>query len=374
WELLALVLSITSFIAVIVVLQKYDKQPRTKWTMPVPINTMIAILATISRTTLAFAMSACLGQQKWNWLRRRSDHLVAFLRFDEASRGPMGASRLFFFLKFRHWAVLGALVTIGSLAFDPFIQAALSTRGQLDELMDDASTTLGQSLGLDFGNMYNPFPPGFVVVTPEIGRFSTKTLSTYPDIGVVSSIYDGFGATTPAQKNTSTLAFNCRTGNCTWSAYSSTAICSSCIDVSASLATKRQFNNSTAKIPARTTYSVPYALIVNRDGPITCKINDTREADKLKVVEAKETLMVWNTIIDPNQTLNFQNHTTMLLSILVIKACDDYLFHQAPWNTSRPNATESALHLYANIYTNTVQDGTLKETILQSHNQKVPGS
>jgi hypothetical protein len=49
-------------------------------------------------------MSACVGQQKWSWLRRRSDSIRAFQRFDEASRGPWGGTRLFIWLRFRYGA------------------------------------------------------------------------------------------------------------------------------------------------------------------------------------------------------------------------------------------------------------------------------
>lgn len=100
-EIIAVLLSLGSIVAIAAVLRRQDSQPLSKWSFTFTLNTVIATLGTMARTTLAFALSACIGQQKWPWLRTRSDTLVAFERFDEASRGPWGATRLFFWLRLR---------------------------------------------------------------------------------------------------------------------------------------------------------------------------------------------------------------------------------------------------------------------------------
>jgi hypothetical protein len=101
FEILALTTSVASIIAIIAVLIRENGRVVTAWKFAFTINTVIATLGTIARTTLAFAMSACVGQQKWSWLRRKSDSVRAFERFDEASRGPWGGTRLFIWLRFR---------------------------------------------------------------------------------------------------------------------------------------------------------------------------------------------------------------------------------------------------------------------------------
>lgn len=110
-ELFAVLVSVGSLLAIVAVLRREDGKPISEWSLAVPLNAVIATLGTLSRTTLAFALSACVGQQKWNWLRVRSDHLVSWTRFDEASRGPWGATRLFFWLRLR-WAVKIAFVKL----------------------------------------------------------------------------------------------------------------------------------------------------------------------------------------------------------------------------------------------------------------------
>lgn len=101
-ELFAILVSVGSLLAIVAVLRRQDGKPISDWSLAVPLNAVIATLGTLARTALAFALSACIGQQKWNWLRVRSDHLVSWIRFDEASRGPWGATRLFFWLRLRY--------------------------------------------------------------------------------------------------------------------------------------------------------------------------------------------------------------------------------------------------------------------------------
>jgi hypothetical protein len=54
-------------------------------------------------------------------------------------------------LNVRHWATLGALVTVGAVAFDPFLQAVISTHGQLDNILAGGNATIGQSLRMNSG-------------------------------------------------------------------------------------------------------------------------------------------------------------------------------------------------------------------------------
>lgn len=101
FEIFAVIISLGALLAIIFVLRREDGRPLTAWTLAVTLNTVIAALGTLARSTLAFALSACVGQQKWNWLHIREDQLVAWERFDEASRGPWGATRLFIWLRAR---------------------------------------------------------------------------------------------------------------------------------------------------------------------------------------------------------------------------------------------------------------------------------
>ena len=94
-ELLAILLSIIAFIAIIVILRKYDDHTLPRLPHNVPLNFVVSTLATVSKISLLPAVASPFGQFKWLWMfskQRRPQDLQAF---DEASRGPLGASKLF---------------------------------------------------------------------------------------------------------------------------------------------------------------------------------------------------------------------------------------------------------------------------------------
>ncbi|KAK8004349.1 hypothetical protein PG989_004068 [Apiospora arundinis] len=86
----------------------------------------------MSKTSLAFAVSSCIAQAKWNWYRRGQDNLLVFERFDEASKGPWGSFRLLGTIRLRHWSALGALIILTLLAYEPFLQTIITQYGILD--------------------------------------------------------------------------------------------------------------------------------------------------------------------------------------------------------------------------------------------------
>jgi hypothetical protein len=93
-EIAALLMSLCSFIVAIAVIASQNGKPLDTWRFAAPINAVLSTLGTISRSTLAYAISASIGQQKWNWFLKRKDRLSTFTRFDEASRGPLGSIKL----------------------------------------------------------------------------------------------------------------------------------------------------------------------------------------------------------------------------------------------------------------------------------------
>ena len=100
-EIVAIIISTGAIVSIVALLYRENERPISAWRLAATLNTIVAALGTIARSTLAFALSACVGQQKWNWLQRRPDSLVAWERFDEASRGPWGGTRLLIWLRAR---------------------------------------------------------------------------------------------------------------------------------------------------------------------------------------------------------------------------------------------------------------------------------
>lgn len=96
-EIGSIVISIFNFLATIAILAWSNNKPLSIWSAHLSINTVVSILTTASRTTLAFAIATGLSQQKWNFTNRKSVKVEIFESFDQASRGPGGA--LLFILK-----------------------------------------------------------------------------------------------------------------------------------------------------------------------------------------------------------------------------------------------------------------------------------
>lgn len=87
-----LALGLFAFTAIIAVLVSHDGKAIGAWPLFVSLNTLIAILGTTARASLAFAIASCLGQQKWNWFASRGATLAAFETFDSAVRGAAWGS------------------------------------------------------------------------------------------------------------------------------------------------------------------------------------------------------------------------------------------------------------------------------------------
>ena len=92
-ELSALVLSLAPLGALVALLYISDGQPVSTWAGLSP-SAIVSILAGTSKASLAFVISTCLSQGKWNWAGRFVGPLIDFDRFDAASRGAWGSIRL----------------------------------------------------------------------------------------------------------------------------------------------------------------------------------------------------------------------------------------------------------------------------------------
>ena len=93
-ELLAILLSMIALSAIICVLYMYDGHHQPTLPHNVSLNFIISTLATVSKSSLLFAVASALGQYKWLWMFSKQRRLRDLQVFDDASRGPLGASRL----------------------------------------------------------------------------------------------------------------------------------------------------------------------------------------------------------------------------------------------------------------------------------------
>jgi hypothetical protein len=129
WEFTAAALNIAAFTAVVIVLAVYRNKPLASWNFVfnISLNTLIAVLSTLSRTALLVPVASCISQLKWIHLVGSPRPLREIQVFDDASRGPWGSLELIWSLNFKtKLATWASIITILSLTMGPFAQQLLS--------------------------------------------------------------------------------------------------------------------------------------------------------------------------------------------------------------------------------------------------------
>jgi hypothetical protein len=267
---------------------------------------------------------------------------------------------------------LGALVIIGTVAFDPFLQAILSTSGQLNEvpaaqLSSKNSSTIAQALRVDGGGAIIGIPSGPIALrTTKNGNFTVFSATpSRPDLGIVGSINDGFHAASAYGKLPSA---ECTTGNCTWTNFASAAVCSVCNDVSNEVKLIKAIGSRAPQVPIPSTasfeaeytaFNLPYLNITNYDsarGNLSISTTDMMG----------RTYMTMNATTSPGQTVSFREFRTLLVAFVMLKASDDWIEGRVAWNDTKPIATECALYMCTNAYQSRSQNGEIKEEVVGS--------
>ncbi|KAK6865997.1 hypothetical protein PG995_002525 [Apiospora arundinis] len=249
-EIFMMVLCLAAVSTSTVLLFYADGRPLTDYNFFISFNTLISILAAVARATLAFVVGSCLGQWKWNWFSKRSDTPIVFGSFEDASKGPLGSFWLLCHLRVRHWASIGAFVTILMLGFEPFMQALIYYEGQLVKIEPQNVPSIGFSSRLDIGTFRTMASPGFA-----------------------STLYRGFYSNDPRDL----VSVTCSTGNCTWPIFTSFSVCSSCNDVSGQVKVSKYDGTDSGTISLHDEssggqyirHALPYVSLSNIDGPFT---------------------------------------------------------------------------------------------------------
>lgn len=95
-EIGACVTALVLFIAEIVVLRVFEKNPVGSWPWRWSLNSAVALLTTLIEANLVFALTSCLGQMKWLWFSLDQGTMKPLIWIDLIARSntPLGALSL----------------------------------------------------------------------------------------------------------------------------------------------------------------------------------------------------------------------------------------------------------------------------------------
>ncbi|KAH8586025.1 hypothetical protein B0O99DRAFT_645562 [Bisporella sp. PMI_857] len=309
WEFIGIATSGLSLAAMIAVLVHFNDR---KWPDLITINSMLSWTATFAKSAMLIPVTECISQIKWIWFSERDRDLADMEYFDEGSRGPWGSMRLLIRLRARHLGVLGAIVTLVALAFDPVVQEIIQHDSRIVEVNNKTAVVAASEF-------YRPYKPDTV---PTMASFRSAPLP------MKGAIYNGLFANRPSIRP----YFSCSSGNCTWSNYSSLAVCSTCQNVTSQL----RVNCTTscdAKLPGG-------AALLGSNG----------------------TLMSTNASSDPVFFKNVSSKAHILGLFQNIAAFGQLSAKDA----SKIKAAECILYLCVHSYTSTFDNGEFNETILKT--------
>jgi hypothetical protein len=105
-EVMSCALSVVAMACLITTLRYFDGHVLTQMPLKISINTLVAIMAAVVKSSLLLPVAECISQSKWLWYSKTRP-LVDFESFDLASRGPWGSLLLVFQL--RSWYVMKSL-------------------------------------------------------------------------------------------------------------------------------------------------------------------------------------------------------------------------------------------------------------------------
>ncbi|KAK8037209.1 hypothetical protein PG991_000555 [Apiospora marii] len=233
YETVSFLIALSAFVAIVVILASYNGRRRPNWPALININSLLSVLTAILKAALLFPIAECIGELKW--LHFKDPHPVRDLaRWDSTTRGPWGS--LLFICKrpFNILTVLGATLTILSLAIDPFAQQVLGFHSCLEPL-EGALTTIPRT------NNYTRGDVQYSLGTPSV------------DGPMTAALYSGF--LNPPDNASSLIPVYCPSGNCTFNnaasgTFTTLAMCSSVDDISSSVKGSGSFTSWNYFLPS----------------------------------------------------------------------------------------------------------------------------
>ncbi|KAI0466553.1 hypothetical protein F4859DRAFT_507332 [Xylaria cf. heliscus] len=233
-EIFSQVCSLLFLLALIILLSRLDGRPLSTWTIAVSPNAVVAILSIASKASLIYALGQTLSQLKWLHLTKKPNSLEDLQHYDDASRGPLGAIRMFWTVRSGHFiAYLGCFVILLGLAFEPFSQQLLHF-GERVITVSGTQSSVSFSTAYDFQNR-GVDGASAVIVGPRDNPMTAAAVN-----GVYDVVKDP--------------PFDCPGSMCSYPTITTFGVCSECTDITKTI-TKKLLNSTFQQIYSFTTPS-----------------------------------------------------------------------------------------------------------------------
>ncbi|PQE12952.1 Carboxylic ester hydrolase protein [Rutstroemia sp. NJR-2017a BBW] len=209
-ELLSLLVAALSLVALVLILSLHQGQPRPQWPYKITVNALISVFIALFKAALLFAVAEGTSQLKW--LLFKKPHALADMeRIDRVSRGAWGSALNF-----------GAFLTILGLLVDPVSQQIIQDYTCLRNVSNAINSTDARA--------------------PRTQTFDTRQRLGPLDYSLVGfeqvAAYNGLmGSPTSSSES---IKASCSTGNCTFPAFQSLAMCRSCSDISSTISSNNE--------------------------------------------------------------------------------------------------------------------------------------
>ncbi|KAK5659758.1 hypothetical protein OQA88_969 [Cercophora sp. LCS_1] len=368
-EICYCVVSLCSFIVIVVVLRTYEGRSLPKLPMDITLNTFLAFFATFSKAAFCTVLTEALSQWKWNitnpdpvnknggYVSKVSD----FELVDKASRGPWGSWLLIWSVKWRHFITGAALLSLISNFTSPITQQLISYPVRIAPTDGEASVSYVREFG----------------ETPG-GSTRGQALIDAVNVASFASIESNHVDHAPA---------SCSTSKCTFDLYSSLAICVKAANVS-HLLEIHELKNTTYKDWTAAGEHTQLESLFRESAQEEERLDSPKEAPVI-------TSTAWNASL-PRVNISFvtpvslallytarveslafedsynNNFTTFLRTYFIWSSAGNVSYpgynrtnDTKPWTFE---AVEFIYHLCVNTYNTTYENGTSQTRIVSSSN------
>ncbi|OCT45850.1 hypothetical protein CLCR_01427 [Cladophialophora carrionii] len=353
-EMTFLILMFGAFAAIVAVIAPYQHRRLPSWPYSITINALIAVFTVILRGSILFIATKTLSQQKWIWFGGpHARPLFDLSRFDNASRGPWGSFLLVLSLHGRSLlATLGALITVLTIAIDPFAQ-------QVVHYYSCSQASTGTNATMPRTGLFQ-----------EAGSVQLRVNANTVTPGLASAINAGVFSAEAAKRITS----DCPSGNCQFSEpYHTLGYCSNCSDISDQVKVTNfdvpyTFLNQTSIIQALNTslpsgYSTQYVTFENATYLVTGVLDPsviesgTNAPSPFAITHEKDFQILYGAYTDDNANSGMEHPT-----------CSEAEKHhaQTAWGCRGYGAAQCSLVPCIRTYEAAISNGTVDETLIST--------